>query len=72
VQLKGTFVLLGLDESDDKQLVINVRYDNKSKHEVVTDFLERKYTAQPNAEEIAGHTVELSANLVLSCSKWWV
>ncbi|KAK2163279.1 hypothetical protein LSH36_82g00005 [Paralvinella palmiformis] len=25
VQLKGTFVLLGLDESDDKQLVINVR-----------------------------------------------
>jgi len=56
VELEGTFVLLGLDESndtiDDKQLEIHVGYYNESKREVVIDFLERNYTAHPNAEEI--------------------
>ena len=57
MELKGTFVSLGLDESsdtiNDKQLEIHVRYYNESKRELVTDFLERKYTAHPNAEEIS-------------------
>ena len=57
--LKGTFVLLGLDESndaiDDKQLEIHVRYYNESK--VVTNVVERKYTADSNAEEIIDHIV---------------
>ena len=56
MELEGTFVLLGLDESndtiDDKQLEIHVGYYNESKREVVIDFLERNYTAHPNAEEI--------------------
>jgi len=73
VELKGTFVSLGLDESndtiDDKQLEIHVRYYNQGKREVVTDFLERKYTAHQNAKEITDHIIKLSTNLEVSSSK---
>ena len=62
MELKGTFATLGFDESDnmidDKQLEIHVRYYNERKHEVLTDFLECKYTAHPNAEEITDHTIK--------------
>ena len=62
MEFKGTFVLLGSDESDDtiddKQLEIHAGYYNESKCEVVIDFLERKYTAHPNVEEITDHTIK--------------
>jgi len=57
------------DTIDDKQLEIHVRYYDESKGELVTDFLERKYTAHPNGEEITDHVIKLSTNLVLSWSK---
>ena len=49
---------------DDKQLEIHIGYHNTSKSEEVTDFLECKYTANPNAEVITDHVVKLSTNLV--------
>jgi len=62
-----------LDESndiiDDKQLEIHVRYYNERKHEVMRDFVERKYTVNQNAKEITDHVVKLSTNLILHWSK---